>query len=101
VTDIKDMFETWFSASPELTRFTPGRVNLIGEHTDYNGGWVFPTAVPQGLHLAMSSRPDDEIHILSDKFDAASVRSLDDAAQDHWSDYAEGYHHLPRFVSGF
>jgi len=88
--DIKDMFETWFSAAPELTRFTPGRVNLIGEHTDYNGGWVFPVAVPQGLHLAMSPRSDNEVHILSDKFEAACVRGLRDDAQDHWSDYALG-----------
>jgi galactokinase len=88
--NIKDMFETWFSAPPDLHRFTPGRVNLIGEHTDYNGGWVFPTAVPQGLKLAMSARADDEIHILSDKFDKASIRSLTDGAEDHWSDYAVG-----------
>jgi len=88
--DINDMFETYYSARPKLTRFTPGRVNLIGEHTDYNGGYVFPTAVPQGLQLAMSPRDDDEIHILSDKFDTASVRSVRDEAEDHWSDYAVG-----------
>lgn len=90
MTDIRDMFETYYSAPPAQTRFTPGRVNLIGEHTDYNGGWVFPTAVPQGLQLALSPRPDQEIHILSDKFDEASVRALDDKAHDHWSDYAVG-----------
>jgi len=88
--DIHDMFETYYSARPAGARFTPGRVNLIGEHTDYNGGWVLPTAVPQGLQLAMSPRVDNEIHILSDKFDAASVRALEDAAEDHWSDYAVG-----------
>lgn len=90
MSDINDLFKSHFNMEPDLSRFTPGRVNLIGEHTDYNGGWVLPTAVPQGLHLAISARRDDEIYILSDKFEAPSVRRLSDNAEDHWSDYAVG-----------
>ena len=70
--------------------FTPGRVNLIGEHTDYNGGMVLPTAIGLGTTITLTPRTDDTIQIQSDKFDDVVTRSLSDSAINHWSDYVTG-----------
>jgi len=87
---ISKRFESVFGHAPEISGFTPGRVNLIGEHTDYNGGMVLPTALPLGVTIAMSSRTDSNIQIWSDKFDDIARRDLSDIANDHWSDYIVG-----------
>lgn len=87
---ISEHFESIFGTTPKIEGFTPGRVNLIGEHTDYNGGMVLPTALPLGISLAITPRTDSEIHIWSDKFDGIAIRNLSDKANDHWSDYIVG-----------
>jgi len=87
---IPERFMQVFNRVPDVHNFTPGRVNLIGEHTDYNGGMVLPTALPLGISIALSSRRDDVIRIWSDKFEDLSKRSLSDTARDHWSDYVTG-----------
>lgn len=87
---ISDIFRQTFGSLPAITDFTPGRVNLIGEHTDYNGGSVLPTALNLGLDIAMSPRPDSKIRIVSKGYDDLVEMSLDSSAQDHWSDYARG-----------
>ena len=73
-----------------MSGFTPGRVNLIGEHTDYNGGMVLPTALHLGVFLALTPRKDNKIRIWSDKFDDFAQRTLSDSASGHWSDYILG-----------
>ena len=73
-----------------IRRFTPGRVNLIGEHTDYNGGMVLPTAIKLGTTIDLTPRHDDIIRIQSDKFEGITGRTLSDDAIDHWSDYVLG-----------
>ena len=87
---IENRFETVFGRSPDINGFTPGRVNLIGEHTDYNGGMVLPTALKLGVSLALSPRSDSIIRIWSDKFDDVAERKLSDTATEHWSDYITG-----------
>lgn len=87
---ISKRFESVFGHAPDISGFTPGRVNLIGEHTDYNGGMVLPTVLPLGVTIAMSSRTDNNIQIWSDKFDDIARRNLSDTANDHWSDYIVG-----------
>lgn len=87
---IADRFLAVYGAEPQVSVFTPGRVNLIGEHTDYNGGMVLPVAITLGLDIALSPRSDERIQIHSDKFDVTAQRSLPDAAQEHWSDYVTG-----------
>lgn len=85
------LFMNAFGTPPSLTGFTPGRVNLIGEHTDYNGGMVLPTALHLGISIALRPRDDDRIRIVSDGFEDIAERNLrGDDAQDHWSDYAAG-----------
>ena len=87
---VTGLFQSSFSAKPDITLFTPGRVNLIGEHTDYNGGMVLPTAIKLGLDIALSPRADNKIRIRSDKFEIIAERKLSDDASNDWSDYAAG-----------
>ena len=56
--DIKEEFEKRFSKKPQNIFFSPGRVNLIGEHIDYNGGQVMPCAISLGTYLAVSKNTD-------------------------------------------
>lgn len=56
--DIKDEFQKRFQKEPEKIFFSPGRVNLIGEHIDYNGGNVMPCAISLGTFLAVSKNTD-------------------------------------------
>lgn len=87
---IEALFKETFGDAPTVTGFTPGRVNLIGEHTDYNGGHVLPTALSLGVNLACAPRTDGRIRIRSDKFDGLAERKMDDTAVSHWSDYIVG-----------
>ncbi|MEL6531089.1 MAG: galactokinase family protein, partial [Pseudomonadota bacterium] len=64
----------------------PGRVNLIGEHTDYNGGMVLPAALSVGLEVTLSPRNDTAIAVSSNGYDAPAIRDLADDAVGEWSD---------------
>lgn len=87
---VNTLFEKHYGQTSQHSAFTPGRVNIIGEHTDYNGGHVLPSALPLGLTIALSQRSDTQMHLVSDKFEAPAVRNLRERASDHWSDYALG-----------
>jgi len=87
---IETTFKNAFGHKPAVSGFTPGRVNLIGEHTDYNGGFVLPTALDLGLSIAISPRTDNSVRINSAGFEGTVERDLSEAASDHWSDYALG-----------
>ena len=54
-----------FGTEPDLVAFAPGRVNLIGEHTDYNGGFVLPCAIPYGTAIAMGRTDAPEISVIA------------------------------------
>ena len=56
-----DKHKEVFGEVPELLVHSPGRVNLIGEHTDYNDGFVLPIAISLGIDLAISRIPDSEV----------------------------------------
>ena len=74
----------------EITCFAPGRVNLIGEHTDYNGGHVFPCAVDLGISCCAGRRTDRKLRLYSENYPQDSVREYDLdklAMQGCWSDY--------------
>lgn len=69
----------------EVRAYAPGRVNLIGEHTDYNGGMVLPAALSVGLKLTLTPRSDDQVIARSSVYNPVQ-RNLSDAASGDWSD---------------
>lgn len=60
-----ERFAAAFGAPPELIVRSPGRVNLIGEHTDYNDGWVFPAALDMGTVVAARRRDDGRLRAVA------------------------------------
>jgi len=63
--DVAQSFKTHFNAKPEFIVRAPGRVNLIGEHTDYNDGFVLPMAIDRAVWIALTPRSDGEVRIHS------------------------------------
>jgi galactokinase len=61
--------ETFFGGAPEACAQAPGRVNLLGEHTDYNDGFMLPVATPQGTTVALAHSQDGQHHLYSDTLD--------------------------------
>ena len=71
----------------------PGRVNLIGEHTDYNDGFVLPAAIRFNTLVAVAQRPDRTLAVYSQNYSEQREFNLDQmpwAPQRHWSDYVVG-----------
>ena len=72
----------------------PGRVNLIGEHTDYNQGFVLPMALELSVHVSSEPSPDDTLRISSEQRQESRAWNIDDIprlhAARHWSDYPIG-----------
>ncbi len=82
-------FEDIFGLSPQVSAQAPGRVNLMGEHTDYNNGFVLPTILPQRttVQLAIDPSGDRSVDAVSDRYPERIQRRLDDPLADHWTDY--------------
>lgn len=89
---LAEEFRNRFSDSPSLYQ-APGRVNLIGEHTDYNDGFVMPAAIGFFTVIAIAARPDRQLVIESDNFHERRELSLDqipERGSHEWSDYVVG-----------
>jgi galactokinase len=65
ITPVVTAFRSHFGAAPALVTRAPGRVNLIGEHTDYNGGWVLPAAISFEVEVAAKPRTDDAVNLVA------------------------------------
>ena len=90
-------FNQRFGYPPEFMVSAPGRVNLIGEHTDYNDGYVFPVAIDKYLRIAASKRSDKEVHLYALDIDEACVFNLDSIRNSEtppWSNYLKGVAHF-------
>jgi len=89
--DLPSLFKRRFGRAPLLFR-APGRVNLIGEHTDYNDGFVLPAALDLATYAAVAPRDDRMIEIHSVNLNADFIADLDTAPHPRgdWSDYALG-----------
>lgn len=91
-----ELFEKVFGDSQRAeVFFAPGRVNLIGEHTDYNGGHVFPCALTIGTYAAARKRSDRKLRLYSENFASMGVveSSLDDLVpvkKAGWTNYPKG-----------
>ncbi|PHK50245.1 galactokinase [Staphylococcus edaphicus] len=90
-----EKFESLFDVKAEVGAFAPGRINLIGEHTDYNGGYVFPAAIELGTYGLASQRTDRTICLYSNNFEDIGIVSftLDELVyndQHDWANYPKG-----------
>ncbi|MEF7658641.1 galactokinase [Bacillus thuringiensis] len=75
--------------------FSPGRINLIGEHTDYNGGYVFPASITYGTYGVARRREDDRVFVYSTNFEKHgvidfTVSELNYDKNDNWANYVKG-----------
>jgi galactokinase len=95
LTDLRQSFSRQFPANklpPRIFR-APGRTNLIGEHTDYNDGFVFPAAIDRATWIAIAPRKDRILNIHSEHFNETVEFNLNEttaAPRKHWSDYVRG-----------
>lgn len=88
--DIKQNFKTHFEGEPLLVR-SPGRVNIIGEHTDYNEGFVLPAAVDKAVWVAVAKRADEKIGLYSVSYQEKLEMALADIQPSKsWPTYVLG-----------
>ena len=86
-------FLALFGRDAEVEASAPGRVNLIGEHTDYNGGFVLPTVIPQRTHVELARREGRAIQVWSDAVPGAGVVAYtlgQERRAGDWADYVRG-----------
>src|SRR5687768_8011505 len=90
---LKVRFRELYGVDSEFSIRAPGRVNLIGEHTDYNDGFVFPAAIDFDVAIVGSRRSDRQVRLFSELFAESTTFSLDDlrpARDASWSNYIRG-----------
>lgn len=91
--NLKREFAALYGEGDERCFFSPGRVNLIGEHIDYNGGFVFPCAIEYGTYAAVRKRNDNTINFASANFDLKVKVDTDSIfydKKDDWANYPKG-----------
>ena len=88
---IQEKFLNLFNEKPLIVR-SPGRVNIIGEHTDYNDGFVLPAAINKAIYLAITARTDEQVHLYSSEFNASFQTTLSQMrpANEVWPNYILG-----------
>ena len=90
-----DKFKELFGYEAESKFFAPGRVNLIGEHTDYNGGHVFPCAIHRGTYALVKKRDDKKFRMYSENFENLGIiefllDNLVNEKKHKWVNYPKG-----------
>lgn len=91
--DLIAEFTQQFSVRPTHATIAPGRVNLIGEHTDYNDGFVLPVALDRDVRVVFRARDDRQVRLYAVEFDNWAEFSLDSLTYNEdvfWSNYAMG-----------
>jgi len=88
---LEQSFLTYFNAKPEFIVRAPGRVNLIGEHTDYNDGFVLPMAIDHAVWIALTPRADSTVRVRSLDLEVDSAFDLHSLTKgDGWIEYVKG-----------
>lgn len=91
---LEENFIRLFGFQAERFFFAPGRVNMIGEHTDYNGGHVFPCALTLGTYAAVRAREDNKLNLASLNINPEEVNTFDitddTKIEKSWTDYPRG-----------
>ncbi len=104
---ISKKYTNLFNRAPDLMVTSPGRINLIGEHVDYNGGWVLPAAIDKKIAFAIGRRADQACHLYSMDYDTLEIVPLDKVvpSQHSWVNYllgvVEQFHKEQPLPSGF
>lgn len=93
--NLREKFEDVFHQPAQSEYFAPGRINLIGEHIDYNGGNVFPCAITYGTTALFRKRNDSKIRFYSENFSELGIIEcdldhLEFAEEDAWANYPKG-----------
>lgn len=83
-------FESLFQRLPELTVSAPGRVNLLGEHTDYNDGYVLPTAIPQRTYVQIARSTDTQYQVYAENLDELQRFYIEEAVPHGFVKYVFG-----------
>ncbi|MFC5512086.1 galactokinase [Massilia jejuensis] len=82
--------DSFFGGAPEVNASAPGRVNLLGEHTDYNDGFMLPVATPQRTTVALARSNDGHFHFYSSTLDANVTFAPEASAPSGFGSYIEG-----------
>ncbi len=92
LTRIQIAFQSIYKSQPEFVVRAPGRVNLIGEHTDYNDGFVLPMAIDRAIWIALRPRADRRVSVHSLDLNQSAAFDLDSLApgQERWVEYLKG-----------
>ncbi|TAK52645.1 MAG: galactokinase [Bacteroidetes bacterium] len=101
IRDTISRFKQIFYSEPDLVVTAPGRVNLLGEHTDYNEGFVLPVAIDKQIILAIGSRDDEEVHLHAIDLMRSvrtSLNSLSKNPECFWSNYPLGVFAMLRAI---
>lgn len=99
LTKLRQSYINLFGDDHPSAYFAPGRINLIGEHTDYNGGHVFPCAITLGTYGIAQKRSDTTINVFSENFRDLGIISFDlnDLSydkKDNWANFPKGMFHF-------
>ena len=91
---LSSTFEAHYGTEPTLIAHAPGRVNIIGEHTDYNEGFVFPAAINFGTWVAASKRDDNDILVTALDYENQqnqfSLSDINYGEEQGWANYVRG-----------
>jgi len=90
---VKEFIEIFGGEGEIVEFFAPGRVNLIGEHIDYSGGFVFPCALDFGTYAAVRAREDSQVNFVTLNYDKRVSIDLSDVVYrewDNWTNYPKG-----------
>ena len=94
VEELADQFAAHFEVTDSLLAVrSPGRINLIGEHTDYNDGFVLPAAIDKAARIVLSLRSDNEIHLVARDLDekySVTLQAIRPLADHSWPNYILG-----------
>ena len=91
---ISQIFKQQFDVDPEVICYAPGRVNLLGDHTDYNDGFVLPAAIDVGTTIAASRRDDAQVVTFAEGYsaevDCFSLENITFSHSEMWRNYVRG-----------
>jgi galactokinase len=89
---ISEKYTNLFKQAPDVVVSSPGRINLIGEHLDYNGGWVLPAAIDKKITFAVGRRADQVCYLYSTDYEALEIVPLNKvvSSEKSWVNYLLG-----------